>query len=226
MFSDGNWAYSNGYANDGSAAGDGNGFKLGGARAGTNGTSGGHTVTDNVAWGNRAIGFDENSASDPITLENNTAYNNGLYNYGFWEGEHTFRNNLSAGTGRVAASGSSEGNSWTMPVKVDSSDFLSLDGNITARGERAADGSLPTTQFLHLAAGSDLVNLGAFQGASRLPRASRLLRVRRRRLLRLRASRLLATFRLLSANPTTTRTRCLSTAMVAPTRSSEPRVPN
>jgi Ca2+-binding RTX toxin-like protein len=160
---DGNWAFDNGYALDGSVAGDGNGFKLGGARAGTNTTSGGHLVTNNVAWGNHSIGFDENSASNPITLENNTAYNNGLYNYGFWETEHTFRNNLSAGTGKVAASGSSEGNSWTMPVKVDGSDFLSLNDS-TAVGARAADGSLPTTQFLHLASGSDLIDKGSDVG--------------------------------------------------------------
>ncbi|MBD9375249.1 right-handed parallel beta-helix repeat-containing protein [Rhizobium sp. ARZ01] len=158
---DGNWAFDNGYALDGSVGGDGNGFKLGGARAGTDSTSGGHIVTNNVAWGNRSIGFDENSASNPIKLEHNTAYNNGLYNYGFWETEHTFRNNLSAGTGKIAASGSTEGNSWTMPVKVDSSDFQSLNDS-TARGDRGADGSLPSTQFLHLAKGSDLVNLGAF----------------------------------------------------------------
>ncbi|WP_302897277.1 right-handed parallel beta-helix repeat-containing protein [Mesorhizobium sp. LMG 17147] len=156
---EGNWAFDNGYANDGSVAGDGNGFKLGGARAGTSSTSGGHIVTDNVAWGNHANGFDENSASNPITLQNNTAYDNGLYNYGFWEQEHTFRNNLSAGIGRVAASGSSQDNSWTLPVKVDSSDFVSLNDS-TALGHRAADGSLPTTEFLHLANGSDLVDKG------------------------------------------------------------------
>ncbi|TIL98879.1 MAG: hypothetical protein E5Y64_23240, partial [Mesorhizobium sp.] len=160
---EGNWAFDNGYANDGSAGGDGYGFKLGGARPGTSSTSGGHTVSDNVAWGNRSVGFSAES-SDPVTLENNTAYNNGQYNYGFWAGEHTFRNNLSAGTGRVEAYGSTEGNSWTMPVTVDSSDFVSLDDS-TARGDRAADGSLPTTQFLHLANGSDLAGLGAFQTA-------------------------------------------------------------
>lgn len=167
---EGNWAFGNGYIDGTTPAGDGNGFKLGGARPGSGSTSGGHTVSNNVAWGNSAIGFDENQASKPSVLNNNTAYDNGTYNFGFWEQSNTFQNNLAFGEGRIAASGSTTGNSWTLGVSLAAGDFLSLDDTV-AQGARPADGSLPASPFLQLAPSSDLIdkgiNLGrAFAGAA------------------------------------------------------------
>ena len=101
---EGNWAFDNGYGANGEASGDGNGFKLGGIRQGSGGSSGGHTVIDNVAWGNRAIGFDENTGTG-ITLRENTAYDNGTYNYGFWSGKSSLYDNAAFGEGEVAVSG-------------------------------------------------------------------------------------------------------------------------
>ena len=155
----GNWAYDNGFNEMHGPGGNGSGFKLGGARSGENGASGGHVVADNASWGNRYSGFDENEASKPLTLYNNTAYDNGEYNYGFWRQHNVFRNNLSVGTGRVAASGSGERNSWMLSPPPNAGDFLDLDDR-TARGPRAADGSLPSTEFLHLAPTSRLIDRG------------------------------------------------------------------
>ncbi len=155
---EGNWAFNNGVDASGNAEGDGNGFKLGGARAGTGGESGGHTVINNLAWNNLSIGFDQNEASNGIVLQNNTAYDNGLYNYGFWSGTHEFVNNVSAGGGEIATSGSESHNSWNLTDPT-SADFVSLDDS-AARGARATDGSLPSTEFLHLASGGALVDKG------------------------------------------------------------------
>jgi Ca2+-binding RTX toxin-like protein len=140
---EGNWAFDNGYGPNGEAVGDGNGFKLGGIRQGTDGSSGGHTVIDNVAWGNMAIGFDENGGTG-TTLRGNTAYDNGTYNYGFFSGSGSLYDNAAFGEGQVAASGTASGNSWDAGAGVVSNVFASLEGAL-GRADRAADGSLPLT---------------------------------------------------------------------------------
>lgn len=160
-----NWAWDNGYNSDHVPYpnGDGNGFKLGGQRAGkTNTTSGGHTVRNNLAWGNSSNGFDENSSSRPLKVYNNTAWNN-KSNFSFWEnaiatGHNLFYNNLSFGNlGSVV--GKSIFNSWNLSVTVNSSDFISLDTSC-AVSPRQLDGSLPNCDFLRLVAGSDLIDRG------------------------------------------------------------------
>jgi|GEM_PF-1585391 len=165
---DGNWAFHNGYDASGKPEGDGNGFKLGGQRAGSGGESGGHTVINNVAWGNLTNGFDQNAANIDSVLYNNSAYNNGSYNYAYDFGatHNSFVNNVSAGSGRVAVSGAgtASNNSWNYGTPT-SSDFVSLN-DAGARGARAADGSLPTTDFLHLSSGSSLVDKGKDVGLS------------------------------------------------------------
>ncbi|MGX1743779.1 right-handed parallel beta-helix repeat-containing protein [Bosea sp. NPDC055353] len=163
---EGNWAFNNGYDASGKAEGDGNGFKLGGQRPGGGAESGGHTVINNVSWGNLSNGFDQNDASIDSVLQNNTAYNNGAYNYAYWSGHNSFVNNLSAGSGKLAVSGagSASNNSWNYTAPT-SNDFVSLN-DAGARGARAADGSLPTTDFLHLSSGSTLVDKGKDVGLS------------------------------------------------------------
>ena len=141
---EGNWAFDNGYSANGGASGDGNGFKLGGIRPGSGGSSGGHTVIDNVAWGNRAIGFDENTGTG-ITLRENTAYDNGTYNYGFWSGKSSLYNNAAFGSGRVDVSGTTSGNSWNAGAASGSNEFASLDGAL-GRADRLADGALPFSE--------------------------------------------------------------------------------
>lgn len=140
---DGNWAFDNGYDANGETSGDGNGFKLGGSRADSGSSSGGHTVTNNVAWGNAAIGFDENGGTG-TTLKGNTAFDNGTYNYGFFTGKSSLYDNSSFGEGKVSAAGTESGNSWDAGAASTSNAFASLDGAL-GRADRGADGSLPLT---------------------------------------------------------------------------------
>jgi Ca2+-binding RTX toxin-like protein len=140
---EGNWAFDNGYDANGQPSGDGNGFKLGGIRQGTGGSSGGHIVIDNVAYGNLSSGFDENTGTG-ITLRDNTAYDNGTYNYGFWSGKSSLYDNAAFGHGEIAVSGTASGNSWNAGAAPVSNDFASLEGGL-GRADRGADGSLPVT---------------------------------------------------------------------------------
>lgn len=67
-------AYKNGYLEDGTEAGDGNGFKLGG-----DGMPGGHVVENCLSFENKASGFTSNTCPD-VTLRDCTAIDNGRYN--------------------------------------------------------------------------------------------------------------------------------------------------
>jgi hypothetical protein len=71
-------AYGNGYLEDGTNAGNGNGFKMGGSSI-----SGYHTLINSVAFNNKAKGIDSNSCPD-IQVENCTTFNNGSYNVAFY----------------------------------------------------------------------------------------------------------------------------------------------
>lgn len=139
---EGNWAFDNGFDAAGNPLGDGNGFKLGGQRPGTGSGSGGHTVIGNEAWGNHGSGFDENAATAPSKLESNTAHDNGSYNFGFWDQDNTFQGNVSYGSGRLAASGSSSGNSWDSGAAAVTPASLT---DAQAHAARGSDGSLPGT---------------------------------------------------------------------------------
>ena len=67
-------AYGNGYLEDGTDAGNGNGFKLGGSSM-----SGNHILENCVAFDNKAKGIDSNSCPD-INVINCTTFNNESYN--------------------------------------------------------------------------------------------------------------------------------------------------
>ncbi len=71
-------AYSNGYLSDGTPAGNGNGFKLGG-----DSLSGKHHLINSYAFWNKAKGIDSNSCPD-IIVDNCISYNNGKYNIAFY----------------------------------------------------------------------------------------------------------------------------------------------
>ena len=160
-----NWAWENGYDDNLNPLGNGTGFKLGGSGSG----DGGHTLKNNVSWGNKATGFNENAADIGITLYNNTAWDNGGKNYTFnREGssaKHVLKNNIAFGTGvNISGISTNTYNSWNLPVvTVSSADFASL-VDTCARGPRQANGSLPNCSFLHLASGSDLIDKGTNVG--------------------------------------------------------------
>ena len=63
-------AYANGYLEDGTNAGNGNGFKMGG-----DSMPGSHVLENSIAFGNKAKGIDSNSCPD-IKVKNCTTINN------------------------------------------------------------------------------------------------------------------------------------------------------
>lgn len=71
-------AYANGYLEDGTIAGNGNGFKMGG-----DSIPGQHKLINSIAFNNRAKGIDSNSCPD-IQVINCISYNNGSHNVAFY----------------------------------------------------------------------------------------------------------------------------------------------
>ena len=71
-------AYGNGYLEDGTNAGNGNGFKMGG-----DSLSGYHRLINSVAYNNKAKGIDSNSCPD-IQVTSSTTFNNESYNVAFY----------------------------------------------------------------------------------------------------------------------------------------------
>ena len=71
-------AYGNGYLEDGTNAGNGNGFKMGG-----DSLSGKHHLINSIAYNNKAKGIDSNSCPD-IQVTSSTTFNNESYNVAFY----------------------------------------------------------------------------------------------------------------------------------------------
>lgn len=163
------WSFANGFNNwnDSSFQGDGTGFKLGH-------DSGPHVLVNVLAWGNAHNGIDinGNGISDETGLPNGSkvgvynsvSLNNGGNNWRFDEDiAHVLRNNVSlktaGGSGDVIYGPVDDAfNTWN-GIPVNAADFLSLSDTI-ARGPRNPDGSLPVSDFLKLAADSNLINAG------------------------------------------------------------------
>jgi hypothetical protein len=160
------WCFKNGYLKSGAVAtnGNGNGYKMGGSDA--KDFRHNFILKKCLSFSNKAKGFDQNSNKGSMTLYNCTAFSNGGANYSI----NTFP--LATGkTARVTNSvyftGSNTLNalvvqttdSWQSPFVVSSADFVNTNP-AAAYGARKADGSLPDINFMHLAAGSDLINGG------------------------------------------------------------------
>jgi hypothetical protein len=163
------WAFKNGYLKDGSAGtGNGNGFKMGGHDSG-------QLLRHNVIYknclcfNNRVKGFDQNNDLGSMTLYNCTAFSNGSYNYSIpsapASGKTATVENCVYYTGSINLGSFvvKITDSWLSPFVVTSADFVSIDP-CAAYGARKVDGSLPDINFMHLAAGSDLINGGTYVG--------------------------------------------------------------
>lgn len=153
------WAFGNGDADalgyEGSDfEGNGNGFKLGGNYVHTP-----HVVRRSMAFNNfgssgNAKGFDYNNNWGAMTLEHNTAFNNGR-NYVFVgdppEGQPVYINNLSVAPATnhalIFPGGVEAGNSWQHEEEATEEMFLSVDTE-AAKGPRQEDGSLPDIDLL------------------------------------------------------------------------------
>ncbi len=162
------WSFMNAYLKNGSilTSGNGNGFKMGGGDT-TNKDSLRHNMIlkNCISFDNRVKGFDQNNNRGSMTLLNCTGYRNGAENYkisAFIRASEslTVKNCLELGNKvSIASYAVLKTNSWMAPMSVTESDFISLD-TAGVRGPRKADGSLPDINFLHLAAGSKLINAG------------------------------------------------------------------
>jgi parallel beta-helix repeat protein len=153
----------------GAAAGNGAGFKAGGYGSPPQVPSTGaatHTAQRCVAVGNRAQGFYANHHPGRINFYNNTAYNNPA-NYNMlsdsgYPSSHVIRNNVAFGTGGTLSNlngGTATFNSWDLSLAVSTADFQGVD-IAEALGPRNPDGSLPNMKLMHLASGSDLIDVG------------------------------------------------------------------
>ncbi len=171
------WAFYNGFDPSFKSLGDGVGFKLGGY-----GIDGGrfpdplprHSISRSVAARNKANGFYANHNPGGLDLIHNTAFQNRVnFNMLGRNAEHTesipgfdhqMKNNLGY-KGRTEVSNLNaalcdvSGNSFTMSLSLDDSDFESLDHAELMR-PRKPDGGLPDIDFMHLKAGNPAIDQG------------------------------------------------------------------
>lgn len=180
------WAWSNGdpsrFPGQGSYAGDGNGFKLGGQDRPAS-----HLVRRCIAFDHpfgSGNGFEDNNNTAPITLQHCTAWGNRT-NFQFKKAAHVVENSASFAPTRSKvgvefdAQVLSRGNSWVPdpnPKKrgkylstLQADAFTGLDATLAA-ATRAADGGLPDNGFAVPQPGSAVVDAGIDLG---LPYAGR-----------------------------------------------------
>lgn len=167
------WTWGNGYLKDGTDPGsqaNGNGFKMGGGDNSNSEQLMHHAILINcVAFNNKNKGFDQNNNVGSMTLLNCSGYGNKVANYRIQRTLNpgqtlTVKNCVSfGGLVQLGNFAIQEANSWMSPFVVTADDFLSIDPS-SASAPRNADGSLPEIAFLHLAAGSDLIDAGVDLG--------------------------------------------------------------
>jgi hypothetical protein len=166
------WTWGNGYLKDGTDPGpdaNGNGFKMGGGDSGNSQQLMHHNILMNCVAFNKNKGFDQNNNVGSMTLLNCTGYHNQTANYRIQRALNagqtlTVKNCVSYdGNVQLGSFAIQETNSWLPPFVVTADDFLSLDANLAA-APRQSNGSLPDIDFLHLAAGSDLIDAGVDLG--------------------------------------------------------------
>ena len=168
------FAISNGRGADG----NGNGFKIGSSQTGIR-----HIVRNNVAWKNKAAGFYANHSTGGNTWYNNTSYMNSSAQYNMLASSFDSSGNV---TGTITLSGSKAHimrnnigfpnknsnmggvdtmfNTWDLNITEASTDFAST-ADTGCTGPREADGSMPAAcTFMHLKAGSPLIDKGTNVG--------------------------------------------------------------
>ena len=173
---DGCWSFRNGFIpGTSTAGGNGDGYKLGGKTSpGTSTIL--RTIKNSIAFENRATGItpEPDVADNVFGLDviNCTSYKNARdlgegINTGYYNNYTRVRNTIAYANihSNVWMQGGAvhDHNSWDIPKTVTDADFLSVNSTGTD-GPRQSDGSLPVTNFLHLAAGSSLIDVGVNVG--------------------------------------------------------------
>ncbi len=168
------WSWNNGYIpGTFTPAGNGNGFKLG-ITTMNHGTKVLRSIKNCLAYNNRARGFDQNKALCSVVLNNNTAYKNGtsgfVFDYGgiiaVVKNSISYRNEIAPslnGAAITTANSFRDNEYMPAPSSISDNDFLSLDGT-QIEAPRKDDGNLPEMEFMHLAAGSVLIDSGVDVG--------------------------------------------------------------
>jgi MYXO-CTERM domain-containing protein len=155
------------------SSGNGNGFKAGSSKTGIR-----HIVQNNVAWKNKASGFYANHSTGGNNWYNNTAYSNGTQfnllassfdSTGNVTGTitltgakaHVMRNNIGFPNDNTNMGGvDTANNTWDLNITPATSDFASI-SDTGCTGPRDADGSIPAAcTFMHLTAGSPMIDKG------------------------------------------------------------------
>ncbi|KAM0717059.1 hypothetical protein Q7P37_006911 [Cladosporium fusiforme] len=134
--------------------GDGNGFKLGI----TGNPPANHVVRNCMAFSNAEKGFIDNGNPGQLTVNRNTAWNNGNLGFHFRSSSSSLTNNIAAvnaGSSQVSliSSVKASGNSWQSGSWSNSS-FESIDPSIL-KGARGSDGRVKASGFL-VAVGKDI----------------------------------------------------------------------
>jgi parallel beta-helix repeat protein len=151
------WSFRNGYVpGTTTAAGNGNGFKLGISNIAVQ-----HRIIGNLAFENRQAGFVDNGARGALYIANNTSWKNVARSYQFSQKlAHALVNNVAVGGSMtIMSSAKQTTNSWQMSSPSADRDFLSTSTS-GVDGPRLSDGSLPPLSFLRLAEQSKLIDKG------------------------------------------------------------------
>lgn len=167
------WSFRNGYVpgtytNPGSQA-DGMGFKWG-SNANTAHL---RTYTNCISFDNKAWGFDQNVSHSIAWFYNNTSYRNKA---GGWATGYAIsprvanvlKNNISFNDPTSVSDLSGlvyDHNTWNGTPAVAGS-FLSLDTTGISGARNITTGALPVSNFLHLSAGSNMIDIGTNVGLS------------------------------------------------------------
>lgn len=168
---EGSWAWHQGYlprTDTALAAGNGNGFKVGGYGGVYVSGAPKHVVRQSVAFKNKTNGFYANHHPVANDYFNNTSYANGV-NFNMLgidsDGNAislgTLRNNIAYRGSLLANTAGTDmrSNSWNLDTTVSDADFQS----VSIRGwdaDRQSDGSLPSLKSLHLTGDSALIDKG------------------------------------------------------------------
>lgn len=161
------WSFKNGWFwKDGSTTStmNGNGFKMG-----SSGFMHNVILKNCLSFSNKSKGFDQNHNIGSMTLYNCTAYSNGGNNYSIYDtlasGKTATVTNCVYYIGGIDLGSFvvQTTDSWSPGFAATRADFVSFDIN-EANGLRKADGSLPDINFMHLVAGSYLIDHGTYVG--------------------------------------------------------------
>jgi len=180
------WSWHNGFQyGTTTPAGNGTGFKLGSDFLGPNPGVVKRRMENCIAWDNGdssasggAAGAHINEAEHLVEIYNCTFFDNGItgFNLHYNNGAHVLRNVISFNNASKDVETSTNSSSLTCSYGTGSSDALSgwtqnaTTGDFVSvtptgvSGARQAGGSLPVVTFLHLTAGSDMIDTGTNVG--------------------------------------------------------------